>query len=83
MAILEPRAVMHSENANSDEKWTLKLLLRYAECAHTRVPGLRTIPLRAIAIILFIASLNAIVWTAAAIVLVSQPSNCILKFDTD
>jgi hypothetical protein len=34
------------------------------------MPGIRKIPLRAIGIILFIALLNAIVWIAAAIVLV-------------
>lgn len=55
----------------SDNKWSLQPLLRRAERSHSRMPGVRKIPLRAIAIIAFIAFLNIIVWVAAAIVLVS------------
>jgi high-affinity nickel-transport protein len=43
---------------------------RKVEQSHSRVPGLRKIPLRALGIILLIAVLNAAVWIAAAIVLV-------------
>jgi hypothetical protein len=43
---------------------------RKVERSHSRVPGLRKIPLRALGIILLIAVLNAAVWIAAAIVLV-------------
>jgi high-affinity nickel-transport protein len=35
------------------------------------MPGIRKIPLRAIAVILFVALINVVVWIAAAIVLVS------------
>lgn len=60
-----------TRSLDSDKKWSLKPLLRQAERSHSRMPGIRKIPLRAIAIILFIAFLNAVVWIAAAIVLVS------------
>lgn len=63
-----------SYGLDNDKKWSLKPLLRQAERSHSRMPGIRKIPLRAIAIILFIAFLNAIVWIAAGIVLVSRPS---------
>lgn len=58
----------------SDNRWSLKPLLRHAERSHKRMPGIRKIPFRAIAIIAFIAFINIIVWVAAAIVLVSQVS---------
>ncbi|KAJ5084123.1 hypothetical protein NUU61_008702 [Penicillium alfredii] len=63
-----------SQSLNSERRWSLKPLLRHAERSHSRVPGIRKIPLRAIGIILFIALLNAIVWIAAAIVLRYHPS---------
>ncbi|KAJ6168735.1 hypothetical protein N7497_001578 [Penicillium chrysogenum] len=54
---------------DSDRKWSLQPLLRSAERSHSKMPGIRKIPLRAIGIIAFIALLNIIVWVAAAIVL--------------
>lgn len=54
-----------------DSKWSPQVLIRQAERSHRRLPGIRKIPLRAIAIILFIALLNVLVWIAAAVVLVS------------
>ncbi|KAJ5815646.1 hypothetical protein N7474_007423 [Penicillium riverlandense] len=55
-------------------KWGLQPLIRHAERSHSRMPGIRRIPLRAIGIILFIAFLNVVVWIAAAIVLHYHPS---------
>lgn len=59
------------QSLDSENKWSLKSLLRHAERSHSRMPGIRKIPLRAIGIIAFIAFINIIVWIAAAIVLVS------------
>lgn len=53
-----------------DRKWSLQPLLRSAERSHSKMPGIRKIPLRAIGIIAFIVLLNIIVWIAAGIVLV-------------
>ncbi|KAJ5263917.1 Nickel/cobalt transporter high-affinity [Penicillium angulare] len=71
----------HADDASEDERsfesdnrWSLKPLLRQAERSHKRMPGLRKIPFRAIAIIAFIAFINIIVWVAAAIVLHYHPS---------
>lgn len=64
-----------AQSFHSDRKWSLQPLLRHAERSHQKMPGIRKIPLRAIGIILFIALLNAIVWIAAAIVLVSFNEN--------
>ncbi|GAB1209673.1 hypothetical protein APSETT445_008454 [Aspergillus pseudonomiae] len=50
-------------------KWTPKSLIRHAERSHRRIPGVRKIPFPALAIILFIAFINVVVWIAAAIVL--------------
>lgn len=55
----------------SKGRWSPKGLLRHAERSHSRMPGIRKIPLRAIAVILFVALINVVVWIAAAIVLVS------------
>lgn len=52
-------------------KWYPRTLIRQAERSHRRLPGIRKVPLRAIAAILFIAFLNVLVWIAAAVVLVS------------
>ena len=52
-------------------KWYPRALIRQAERSHRRLPGIRKVPLRAIAAILFIALLNVLVWIAAAVVLVS------------
>ena len=51
-------------------KWTLKTFIRRVERSHSRVPGLRKVPFRALGIIAFIAFLNVVVWIAAGIVLV-------------
>lgn len=67
-------------NTTVEKKWSPKQLLRRAERSHNRVPLLRKIPFRSLAIILFIALLNAIVWVAAGIVLVrlwSYPSTTV------
>ncbi|OKP10891.1 High-affinity nickel transport protein nic1 [Penicillium subrubescens] len=61
------------ESIDSDRKWSLKPLIHKAERQHRRLPGIRKIPLRAIAIILLIAFINIIVWIAAAIVLRYHP----------
>ena len=57
---------------DSDRKWSLRPLIHKAERQHKHLPGIRKIPLRAIAIILLIAFINIIVWIAAAIVLVRR-----------
>lgn len=59
-----------SHSPNGDKKWSLQPLIRKAEHSHSRMPGIRKIPLRAIAIIALVAFLNIIVWVAAAVVLV-------------
>ncbi|KAJ5207353.1 Nickel/cobalt transporter high-affinity [Penicillium cf. griseofulvum] len=59
---------------DSDRKWSLQPLLRSAERSHSKMPGIRKIPLRAIGIIALIALLNILVWVAAAIVLSYHPS---------
>lgn len=61
-----------SGDTDSDRKWTPRVLIRQAERSHSRLPGIRKVPLRAIAIIAFIAFLNVLVWIAAAVVLVSM-----------
>ncbi|EFE36007.1 uncharacterized protein ARB_04943 [Trichophyton benhamiae CBS 112371] len=57
--------------ANRDKKprWSI---IEKAERSHRRVPGLRKIPLPALAIIFFIALINILVWIAAGIVLHQQ-----------
>jgi hypothetical protein len=59
-----------ARSVDSERSWSLKPLLRHAQRSHSKMPGIRKIPLRAIGIILLIALLNCIVWIAAAIVLV-------------
>lgn len=39
---------------------------------HDRIPLLRRVPLRSIAVIAFVAFINAIIWAASGIVLVSS-----------
>jgi high-affinity nickel-transport protein len=58
--------------SETKSKWTAESLLRRAERSHRRLPGIRKIPLPAIAIILFVAFMNVVVWIAAAIVLVCR-----------
>ncbi|KAL4986037.1 high-affinity nickel-transport protein-domain-containing protein [Aspergillus falconensis] len=52
-----------------DKKWTAKSLIRHAERSHSRLPGIRKVPLRSIAVILLVACVNIVVWVAVAIVL--------------
>lgn len=63
--------------SETKSKWNATSLLRRAERSHSRLPGIRKIPLPAIAIILFVAFVNVVVWVAAAIVLVRR----LLTFD--
>ncbi|RAL15226.1 HoxN/HupN/NixA family nickel/cobalt transporter [Aspergillus homomorphus CBS 101889] len=66
-----------------DRKWTTKAFFKQAEKSHSRLPGIRKIPLPAIGIILFIALINVVVWIAAAIVLKYHPSlvsNAVLSY---
>ena len=58
---------------NNDSKWSPRVLIRHAERSHSRLPGIRKIPLRALAVILLVALLNVLVWIAAAVVLVCLP----------
>ncbi|KAL4917189.1 high-affinity nickel-transport protein-domain-containing protein [Aspergillus aurantiobrunneus] len=66
---------------SDDKKWTT--LVRHAQRSHSRLPGLRKIPLRSIAIILLVAAVNVVVWVAVAIVLLicsSLLSNAVLAY---
>lgn len=63
-------------SSNNDSKWSPRLLIRHAESSHSRLPGIRKIPLRALAVILLVAVLNVLVWIAAAVVLVCLPFRC-------
>lgn len=81
MSSIMDDAPADARSLDSDRKWSLQPLLRKAERSHQKMPGIRKIPLRAIAIILFIALLNAIVWIAAAIVLVRFYNPLSLIFD--
>lgn len=63
-------ALNELDSPSLDGKWSLQPLLRSAERSHSKIPGIRKIPLRAIGIIALIAFLNILVWVAAAIVLV-------------
>ncbi|CAG8150532.1 unnamed protein product [Penicillium salamii] len=65
---------MDSHSLDHDGRWSFQPLLRKAERSHSKMPGIRKIPLRAIGIIAFIALLNIIVWVAAGIVLSYHPS---------
>ncbi|KAF4762773.1 hypothetical protein HAV15_007580 [Penicillium sp. str.  len=74
MSAFNEPADVDSRSLDGDRKWSLQPLLRSAERSHSKMPGIRKIPLRAIGIIAFIALLNIIVWVAAAIVLSYHPS---------
>lgn len=75
MPVSSPRVEVYTDpGADSARKWTPSVLIRQAERSHSRLPGVRKVPLRAIAIILFIAFLNVLVWIAAAVVLVGACS---------
>ncbi|EAW06383.1 HoxN/HupN/NixA family nickel/cobalt transporter [Aspergillus clavatus NRRL 1] len=71
-----------SPTPSPKDKWTTKFVQR-AERSHRRLPGLRKIPLPALAIIVFVALVNVLVWIAAAIVLRYYPSlvsNAVLAY---
>lgn len=60
-----------AQNQNDDKKWTTaNSLIRRAEHSHSRLPGIRKIPLRSIGVILLVALVNVLVWIAVAVVLV-------------
>ncbi|EEH40153.2 hypothetical protein PAAG_02208 [Paracoccidioides lutzii Pb01] len=61
--------VEEEEESGNNELSLKSTLLRKARRSHSRVPGLRKIPLPALAIILLIAGVNALVWVAVGIVL--------------
>ncbi|PLB47150.1 nickel transport protein [Aspergillus steynii IBT 23096] len=72
----------HSTPSDS-KKWSPQALIRHAERSHSRMPGIRKVPLRAIAVILFVALMNVVVWIAAAILLRYYPSlvsNAVLSY---
>ncbi|KAK2774007.1 hypothetical protein FQN53_003871 [Emmonsiellopsis sp. PD_33] len=62
------------EDGEDNVKSLRQSLLRKAERSHSRVPGLRKVPLPALGIILLIAFINVLVWIAAAVVLRFHPS---------
>ncbi len=60
-----------AQNQSDDKKWTTtNSLIRRAEHSHSRLPGIRKIPLRSIGVILLVALVNVLVWIAVAVVLV-------------
>lgn len=64
-------------------KWSPTVLIRHAERSHSRLPGIRKVPLRAIAVILFVGLINVVVWIATAIVLVCLPPACLSVSSAD
>jgi high-affinity nickel-transport protein len=63
-----PTESQHEET--DDKKWSTKSLIRHAERSHSRLPGIRKVPIRSIGVILLVALVNVVVWVAVAIVLV-------------
>ncbi|KAF9893404.1 hypothetical protein FE257_011836 [Aspergillus nanangensis] len=61
-------------SASRKTKWNTKSLIRQAERSHSRLPGIRKVPLPGLAVIAFVALMNVIVWIGAAIVLHYFPS---------
>ncbi|OAL62225.1 high affinity nickel transporter [Trichophyton rubrum] len=57
-------------NRDTKPRWSI---IEKAERSHRRVPGLRKIPLPALAIIFVIALINILVWVAVGIVLAYHP----------
>ncbi|KAK1138320.1 hypothetical protein N8T08_002846 [Aspergillus melleus] len=79
----DPTSPHPSRPADTKTKWSPRALIRHAERSHSRMPGIRKIPLRAIAVILFVALMNVVVWIAAAILLRYYPSlvsNAVLSY---
>lgn len=68
---MAPPVVVEHEDIETPPSFK-EAFVRKAEWSHSAVPGLRKIPLRALGIILLIAIVNAVVWIAAGIVLVSK-----------
>lgn len=66
--VVEAASVDSNNDRTELRKWGI---VRKAEKTHSRVPGLRKIPLPAIGIILLVALVNVLVWIAVGIVLVS------------
>jgi hypothetical protein len=60
----------NQHNPTAKQSWRL-LLLQRAERVHSRIRGIRQVPLPAIGIISLITVINFIVWVVAGIVLVS------------
>ena len=62
----------HSTDGYRDvkSKWAPQALIRNAERSHSRLPGIRKVPFRAIAVIFIVGLINVVVWIAVAIVLV-------------
>ncbi|KAK2811092.1 hypothetical protein FQN50_002428 [Emmonsiellopsis sp. PD_5] len=61
------------EEGEDNMKSLRQSLLRKAERSHSRVPGLRKVPLPALGIIMLIAFINVLVWIAVAVVLRFHP----------
>ncbi|PWY68593.1 nickel transport protein [Aspergillus heteromorphus CBS 117.55] len=77
----DPTGNDHNDAPKS--KWRLKTFIKKAEKSHGSLPGIKKVPLPAIAIILFIAFVNVVVWIAAGIVLSYYPSlvsNAVLSY---
>ncbi|KAL2813977.1 hypothetical protein BJX63DRAFT_420979 [Aspergillus granulosus] len=62
-------AVESQHDETDDKKWSTKSLIRHAERSHSRLPGIRKVPIRSIGVILLVALVNVVVWVAVAIVL--------------
>ncbi|CEL01046.1 Putative High-affinity nickel transport protein [Aspergillus calidoustus] len=76
-----PTESQHEET--DDKKWSTKSLIRHAERSHSRLPGIRKVPIRSIGVILLVALVNVVVWVAVAIVLryhSSLVSNAVLAY---
>lgn len=91
MRDLSPRALLdpvppdvpdaQPQDDNTKNKWIPKNLVRRVERSHSRLPGIRKVPFRALAIISFVVLVNILVWIAAAVVLVC--SGFPIPFGTD
>ncbi|KAL2834108.1 high-affinity nickel-transport protein-domain-containing protein [Aspergillus pseudoustus] len=78
-----PAVVESQHDEIDDKKWSTKSLIRHAERSHSRLPGIRKVPLRSIGVILLVALVNLLVWIAVAIVLRYHPSlvsNAVLSY---
>ncbi|KAL4867399.1 hypothetical protein BDV12DRAFT_186692 [Aspergillus spectabilis] len=64
-----PTLEQHQTETLDDKKWSTKSLIRHAERSHSKLPGIRKVPLRSIAVIMLVAVVNVVVWVAVAVVL--------------